>query len=461
MLINTRVHIKKHLATTTLLTSSILLAACGGSSSSGSNSNTPNQPETETATLSGTAAIGAAITNAPVTARCEDGSGLIESVMTDDNGRFKGNVEESALPCALNVRDSDGAAYHSLATAAGTTNITPLTDLAIALAGKEPAQWFEEGELATVAEVIEQRVQELLNTLKNLGYTIPENLDPIQGAFAIGDSHDRVLDQLGDALNNSNVLQGYHQLALLLKDGNLNQLPQLPEQTEDPVPNPQPSPGDDNDSTVENYSACYNPELYRTGAEEVGIYKVDVSAQGLEPFVETNTVRVLGETTFNGRSVNVREFHQETARGSMSLYFYFTHDAETGILSEHGSSATISGEEFQWTNEPSLEKVFDIGLNETYRHSYTTTGNGTPAETLYESTFLGIETVEVPAGTIEACKVRTRLLEDGVVVADDTEWYGVGAGVMVKAVSPGETGETNPIAVVELQSSTLNGQPLY
>jgi len=459
MLINAKAHLKNHLATTTLLTSSILLAACGGSSSS--STSTPDQPETETATLSGTAAIGAAITDASVSARCEDGSGFIGSVMTDNNGRFEGNVEEGALPCALSVRDSDGTAYHSLATVAGTTNITPLTDLAIALAGEDPAQWFEEGELATVAEVIEQRVQELLTTLENLGYTLPENLDPFQGSFAIGDSHDRVLDQLGEALNNSNVLQGYQQLVLLLKDGNLNQLPALPEQAEDPAPNPQPSPGDDNDPAVENYSACYNPELYRTGAVEVGIYNVDASAQGFEPFVETNTIRVLGETTFNGRLVNVREFHQETARGSMSLYFYFTLDAETGILSEYGSSATISGEEFQWTNEPSLEKVFDIGLNETYRHSYTTTGNGTPAEALYESTFLGIETVEVPAGTIEACKVRTRLLEDGVVVADDIEWHGVGTGVMVKAVSPGETGETNPIAVVELQSSTLNGQSLY
>ncbi len=457
MLINTKAHLKNHLATTTLLTSSILLAACGGSSSSGSD--TSNQ--TETVTLSGTAAIGAAITNASVSARCEDGSGFIGSVMTDSNGRFEGNVEEGALPCALSVRDSDGTAYHSLATAAGTTNITPLTDLAIALAGEDPAQWFEEGELATVAEVIEQRGQELLNTLDNLGYTLPENLDPFQGSFAIGDSHDRVLDQLGEALNNSNVLQGYQQLVLLLKDGNLNQLPALPEQAEDPAPNPQPSPGDDNDPAVENYSACYNPELYRTGAVEVGVYNVDPSAQGIAPFVETNTLRVLGETTFNGQSVNVREFHQEIPQGSSTMYFYFTLDAETGIYSDYGSSITIAGEELQFTNEPSLEKVFDIGLNETHRDSYTTTGNGTSAEALYENTFLGIETVEVPAGTIEACKIRTRMLEDGVEVADDIQWVGVGTGVLIKAVSPGDTGETNPMLVVELQSSTLNGQSLY
>lgn len=456
MLINTRANFKNHLATTTLLTSSILLAACGGSSSS--SSSTPDQPETETATLSGTAAIGAAITDASVSARCEDGSGFIGSVKTDNNGRFEGNVEEGALPCALSVRDSDGTAYHSLATAAGTTNITPLTDLAIALAGEDPAQWFEEGELATVAEVIEQRVQELLTTLDNLGYTLPENLDPFKGSFAIGDSHDRVLDQLGEALNNSNVLQGYQQLVLLLKDGNLNQLPPLPEQTEDPAPNPEPSPGDDTDPTVENYSACYNPELYKTGAVEVGVYNVDPSAQGIAPFVETNTLRVLGETTFNGQPVNVREFHQETAQSSTTLNFYFTLDAEAGIYSDYGSSITIAGEELQWTNEPPRVEVFDIGLNESHRTSYTTRVNGTSTETLSESTFLGIETVQVPAGTIEACKVRTRVLEDGVEVADDIEWFGVGTGVMVKAVSPDENDQ---IAVVELQSSTLNGQTLY
>lgn len=457
MLISAKGHLKNYLATTTLLTSSILLAACGGSSSS--SSDTSNQ--TETVTLSGTAAIGAAITDASVSARCEDGSGFIGSVMTDNNGRFEGNVEEGALPCALSVRDSDGTAYHSLAKAAGTTNITPLTDLAIALSGEDPAQWFKEGELATVAEVVEQRVQELLTTLENLGYTIPENLDPFQGAFAIGDSHDRVLDQLGEALNNSNVLQGYQQLVLLLKDGNLNQLPELPEQAENPAPNPQPSPGDDNDPAVENYSACYNPELYQTGAVEVGVYNVDPSAQGLAPFVETNTIRVLGETTFGGRLVNVREFHQEIPQGSTSLYLYFTHDAEKGIVYEHGSSMTIAGEESQFINQPPLKGVFDIGLNEIHRDSYTTIGNDTSAEALYENTFLGIETVEVPAGTIEACKIRTRVLHDGVEVSDDIQWVGVGTGVLIKAVSPGETDEANPILVVELQSSTFNGQPLY
>ena len=143
------------------------------------------------------------------------------------------------------------------------------------------------------------------------------------------------------------------------------------------------------------------------------------------------------------------------------MYLYFTHNAEKAIVYEHGSSMTISGEESQFINEPPKKGVFDIGLNETHRDSYTTTGNGTSTEALYENTFLGIETVEVPAGTIEACKIRTRVLNDGVEVADDIQWVGVGTGVLIKVVTPGETDDADPILFIELQSSTLNGQPLY
>ena len=73
---------------------SLLLSGCGSSSSSGSpdpqptpTTPTPEAPAT-TQSLTGTAAIGAAITDGTVTAICADGSTFTESVTTDANGNW-------------------------------------------------------------------------------------------------------------------------------------------------------------------------------------------------------------------------------------------------------------------------------------------------------------------------------------------------------------------------------------
>ena len=124
---------------------SLLLSGCGSSSGSSSsdaqptpgNPTTPEAPVT-TQTVSGTAAIGAAITDGTVTAVCSDGSSFTESVTTDANGNWSGEVADGAMPCALQVTGGNPpVTLHSYVAAPGTVNITPLTDLIMASATLE------------------------------------------------------------------------------------------------------------------------------------------------------------------------------------------------------------------------------------------------------------------------------------------------------------------------------------
>ena len=118
---------------------SIILVACGG----GSGSSTPSS-----STLSGVAAVGTPIANGTINIRCASGSAL--NTTTSSSGGWQVTLSGQTLPCAVEVSGGtiNGVAntmtYHSIATAIGTVNVTPLTDLMVAnLAGTAtPTTWF-------------------------------------------------------------------------------------------------------------------------------------------------------------------------------------------------------------------------------------------------------------------------------------------------------------------------------
>ena len=98
-------------------------------------------------TLSGTAATGAPLVGATVEVACSSGSPV--SATTDADGKWTVSLADRKVPCKLRARGgkannvAQDRDYHSVATAAGTANITPLTDLAVAqLAKEDPATWF-------------------------------------------------------------------------------------------------------------------------------------------------------------------------------------------------------------------------------------------------------------------------------------------------------------------------------
>lgn len=197
----------------------LVLAAC--SSDGGGSSDL---------TLKGTAAVGAAIEGASVTALCADGSGFTQAVTTDAKGGWTGTLVESAsLPCALRVEGgTPSVVLHSYATAAGTVNVTPLTDLIIALATSQvPQIWFDGDSWQIESSALQQSQEALIDALVEAGYTVP-NGNPYTTAFAIGDAWDRVLDQLAEAIENDGAIEDYEALLLLVTDGSLANLPAAP-----------------------------------------------------------------------------------------------------------------------------------------------------------------------------------------------------------------------------------------
>src|SRR5690606_2779516 len=133
---------KRNLILTLFSLTSLVMTACGGGSDSkkgsGDGDGNGNGNNTETMSLFGTAAVGAAISNGTLLAKCADGSGFTQSVVTDANGTWSGKVSSDALPCALQISGgTPNVTLHSLATDSGVTNVTPLTDLVMALATNE------------------------------------------------------------------------------------------------------------------------------------------------------------------------------------------------------------------------------------------------------------------------------------------------------------------------------------
>lgn len=90
------------------------LVACGGGSSGSSPSGT----------ISGTAAVGAAMQNAGITLACKNGSG---TATTNSNGAYSATFQFDA-PCVITASTA-ATTLHSFAAAAGTYNVTPLTEL--------------------------------------------------------------------------------------------------------------------------------------------------------------------------------------------------------------------------------------------------------------------------------------------------------------------------------------------
>ncbi len=199
------------------------------------NESSNNPGPSSSATLHGTAAVGAPVVGATVTARCADGAGFTQSVTTQSNGAWSGALSSSAsLPCALRVENDDPAVVlHSYATALGVANITPLTDLIVTLAANRmPGEWFAGDGWQSEASTMDAAQQAILDTLGASGYGLPEG-SPFSTAFEIGDAWDRVLDRLATAINEDSAIEDYAALLNLIKDGNLGSLPTAPESNGD------------------------------------------------------------------------------------------------------------------------------------------------------------------------------------------------------------------------------------
>lgn len=158
----------------------------------------------ESPTISGLAAVGAAVPNAPVTARCA--SGPLVSGTTDGAGRFTLQLDGGqTLPCILRLsHGTPEQRLHSLAESEGRVNITPLTELVLArAAGQAPSTLYDDFDATRGREVVAAlpaAITHVGDQLQGAGLTRPA-IDPMRGHFEVGDAEDQILDALAQRLD--------------------------------------------------------------------------------------------------------------------------------------------------------------------------------------------------------------------------------------------------------------------
>jgi hypothetical protein len=203
------------------------LSACGGGGGgSAVNASSP-------AVLSGTAAVGTPIVGAVVSVSCANGL-TATSQPTSSTGAWQVAVNTQAFPCAvqLNGGTINGLQnllqLHSIGLAAGTLNVTPLTDLMVGLATHSPVPsgWFSAvrpANLSAVDVAALQNAFSLIVTLLNINQ-LGTTVNPMTTAFTpvAGNVMDDTLAALTATLNSVNVTYS----ALLLNIG--SQTPSVP-----------------------------------------------------------------------------------------------------------------------------------------------------------------------------------------------------------------------------------------
>ena len=187
------------LATLSTVLAASLLSACGGGSDS-----TP----AATATVSGTAATGAAIAGGTVSMNCVSGASATTTTAAD--GSFSLSVSGITFPCVARVTATTGDKLHSYVAAAGTANITPVTELLVAnLTGGTALDAFDNATKAKAltAAQLTAAIAAVKAYLITLGVSVTDfPADPIgtklvaKAGTTAGDKADAVLDDLAAKL---------------------------------------------------------------------------------------------------------------------------------------------------------------------------------------------------------------------------------------------------------------------
>lgn len=200
-------NLRAGLAGTLLISSALLLSACG------SDSDTP--ASTTSTSVSGTAATGAPIVNGTVALRCMNA--WTGSTSTGSNGNWSIQVPTANLPCAVRLSGGTGNTQdlYSLVTGSGasiTSNLTPLTSLALAKATGAPVDstWFDalnSAGLQGLSSLIANAISLLNAAMQSAGYTLPANFNPLTQAFSPvnGNAYDDLLEALKAALTDAGI----------------------------------------------------------------------------------------------------------------------------------------------------------------------------------------------------------------------------------------------------------------
>jgi pimeloyl-ACP methyl ester carboxylesterase len=160
-----------------------LLAACGGGDTS--------------FTISGLAANGAALANAPVSAKCVGGAAVAGK--TGGDGSFSLTIPGVTSDSCMIQAVSGGTTLHSFATGTGNVNVTPLTELVLtkALGTESSAAFaaFDSAKAGMINAGLASAKTYVRSEITALTGSAPSG-DLLTGVFKVGDADDKVLDSL-------------------------------------------------------------------------------------------------------------------------------------------------------------------------------------------------------------------------------------------------------------------------
>lgn len=179
------------LATACIISAALLLSGCGGG---GGGSTTPPA----TLTVTGTASEGALILGKAVKLKDADGKAAADVTTNSATGAYSFNVTGFKAPFLVTVTGTNGT-YVSLAPAAGTANINPITTTVVALAAgsSDPAALFTSltpAQLTTINTNYAAKATEVSTALQSALPTGVSATDYFTGMVTAGKGMDSLFD---------------------------------------------------------------------------------------------------------------------------------------------------------------------------------------------------------------------------------------------------------------------------
>lgn len=243
------------------------------------------------------------------------------------------------------------------------------------------------------------------------------------------------------------------------------------------APTPSPSPAPAPSAGAGAASECFNIAWYTPGTTAVLDYAITGSATG----TTRSSMTVSGGKTFNGQTGLLEFFQDQTTTYSAPATlasagtiptqsrFYFSENGS--VETEYGgtiaTSVTVAGISVSTNTTVTYAPVVNdrrftlaVGGTSTWATTLTTTSvtnfGSTPATNTSETTtvtYVGQESLTVPAGTFTACKFSVATSS-----GTHTEWFGKGNGAPLQQTSKASDGTA---IVLSLTAATrLNGAPL-
>jgi hypothetical protein len=211
-------------------------------------------------------------------------------------------------------------------------------------------------------------------------------------------------------------------------------------------------------SGVGSASSCFSQTLVSPGTTIVARYRSDDGQGGMIEFEYDEIIE--SGASFNGQSARKATANTVATGDAPSVSetkSYFQVNGQR-IRSLGVEVTTSSPQSSSSTNviEPYQLQRFDLNAGDSYSQEFTIDSDTTVAGQTFSSstrtarttTFDGVESVTVPAGTFQACRFTDQQTSSGITT-ESVEWFHVGSGMLLKNTADGST--------TVLLSASVNG----